>query len=109
MVEKWSVYNPLTIEERILLKEALDLNLSYKEIGLYVGREKSIVIREAKRLGHYSLYDPYKAQEHYENIQINRYKKKQQVLKTEKIENLKPEKKSNRRKKKECPNCGCEF
>lgn len=69
MVEKWSTYNPLTIEERRLIKEGIDLNMSYREIGIHARRSKSVVMREAKRLGDFKNYDPDKAQNHFENKQ----------------------------------------
>jgi IS30 family transposase len=75
MVGKWSCKNPLTIGERRLIKEGLDLNMSYQEIGQYVGRHKSVVLRESKRLGDTKKYDPDKAQEHFEQKQIAKRKK----------------------------------
>ena len=69
MVEKWSCINPLSIEERKLIKEGLDLNMSYREISIHVGRCKSVVMREAKRLGDIKIYDPEKAQENFEEKQ----------------------------------------
>ena len=69
MVEKWSCINPLTIEERRLIKEGLDLNMTYREISLHAGRCKSVVMREAKRLGNIKDYDPDKAQAHFEEKQ----------------------------------------
>ncbi len=58
--------NSLTMEERVKIKEALDMNLSYREIAEYVGRPKTTVCREAKRLGNYTDYDPIKAQKDFE-------------------------------------------
>lgn len=75
MVNKWSCKNPLTIEERRLIKEALDLNMNYREIGLHVGRHKSVVMREAKRLGDVSKYDAEMAQTHFEKKQRDKHKK----------------------------------
>lgn len=70
MVEKWSCINPLTIHERRLIKEGLDLNMSYREISLHTGRCKSVVLRESKRLGEVKNYEPEKAQEHFEQKQM---------------------------------------
>lgn len=69
MVSRWSVNNALTIEERIKLKEGLDLGMCYREIGKYVGRHKSTMVKEAKRLGTPENYDPIKAQEDFERKQ----------------------------------------
>jgi IS30 family transposase len=66
MVCKWMAYNPLKLEERKKIKEAIDLNMSYSEMAEHVGRAKSVVMREAKRFGHYTLYDPEKAQQQFE-------------------------------------------
>lgn len=70
MVEKWSCINPLTIDERRLIKEGLDLNMSYREISIHAGRCKSVVMREAKRLGTCKDYDPDMAQAHFEDKQM---------------------------------------
>lgn len=69
MVGKWSVKNPLTIDERKLLQEGLRLNLSYAQLAQYVGRDKSTLWREAKRLGDVENYTAEKAQEHFERLQ----------------------------------------
>ncbi len=69
MVELWSVKNPITLEERKKIKEGIDMGMSYKELGIYVGRSKSGVLRESKRLGTVNNYDPNKAQEHFEKKQ----------------------------------------
>lgn len=58
--------NPLTLDERKKLKEGLELHLSYTQLAKYVGRNKSTLIRESKRLGNADSYDPEKAQEHSE-------------------------------------------
>ena len=72
MVSKWSVRNPLTIEDRKKIHEGLKLNMSYGQMALHVGRSKSTVLRESKRLGDTSDYDPEKAQSHFEDIQLAR-------------------------------------
>lgn len=69
MPKEWVAVNALTIEERQKIKEAIDMNMSYSEMGEYVGRDKSTVMREAKRLGHFSQYDPNKAQKDFESKQ----------------------------------------
>jgi len=69
MVGKWSVKNPLTLEERIKIKEALDLGMSYREMAEYVKRGKTTVKRESKRLGAIEMYDPKKAQSDFETKQ----------------------------------------
>ncbi len=66
MVEKWSCRNPLTFEERQKIKEGLMMDMTYRQLGEYVGRAKSVVMREAKRLGDIRKYDAKKAQEHFE-------------------------------------------
>lgn len=83
MVGKWSCFNPLTIEERRLIKEGLDLDMSYGKIALHVGRCKSVVMREAKRLRDIREYDPEKAQEDFEEKQnghgFGRWQKKKKL------------------------------
>lgn len=81
MVGKWSVKNPLTIEERIKIKEGLDLNLSYSQLAVFVGRYKSTVMREAKRLGTPEEYDPFEAQRNFEQGQIDKYRRITATLK----------------------------
>lgn len=76
MPGKWKAVNPLTIEERQLIKEGLDLNMSYSQLALHVGRCKSVVMRESKRLGKYQNYDPVKAQSDFEEKQKMIGKKK---------------------------------
>ena len=76
MVCEWIAYHPLTIDERKKIKEGLDLNMSYREIASHVGRVKSVVIREAKRLGNAKNYDPVEAQKDFENKQKLIRKKK---------------------------------
>lgn len=66
MVNKFKCRNPLTIEERRLIKEGLDLNMTYREIAIHANRSKTTVIREAKRLGDIEDYDPDEAQRHFE-------------------------------------------
>lgn len=72
MVTKWSVRNPLTIDERRKIHEALQMNMSYGQMALHVGRHKSTVLRECKRLGDTEDYDPEKAQSNFEGIQMAR-------------------------------------
>lgn len=63
---KWIAINPLSIEERFKIKEGLDLDLSYSQLAIHVGRCKSVVLRESKRLGKAENYDPLKAQADFE-------------------------------------------
>lgn len=79
MVTKWSVKNPLTIDERRKILEALSLNMSYSQMALHVGRSKSACIRESKRLGETSDYDPDRAQSHFEGIQLSRRKNRSET------------------------------
>lgn len=70
MVGRWIANNPLTIEERRKIKEGIDLGMSYREIGLHVGRAKSTVLRESKRISPYPWnYDPDLAQLDFEEKQ----------------------------------------
>lgn len=75
MVGKWSVKNPLTLEERIKIKEGLDKGLSYAQLSEYVGRPKSTIRKECKcrgRAASIEEYDPVKAQMHFEETQRNK-------------------------------------
>lgn len=69
MVGKWSCRNPLTIEERRKIMYGLDYGMNYREIAEYVGRCKSVVIRESKRLGCVSKYNSEFAQIDFEDKQ----------------------------------------
>ncbi len=69
MVGKWMCKNPLTLQERILIKEGLDLNMSYREICDHSKRPKSTIRRECKRLGDVKNYDAYEAQKDFEQKQ----------------------------------------
>ncbi len=80
MVSKWIAINPLTIDERRMIKEGINLNMSYSELSEYVGRCKSVVCREAKRLGKAFDYDPDKAQADFEMKQKLIGKRKDYVL-----------------------------
>lgn len=71
MVELWKAKNPLRIEERRKIKEAIELGLSYRQMALFVDRPKSTVLRESKRLGKFTNYDPDKAQKDFEEKQKN--------------------------------------
>ena len=78
MVGQWMQKNPLTLDERIKIKEALDMGLSYQGIGQYVGRAKSVVMREIKR---FKDYDPEEAEKDF----IKRAKAKKEWLSRKKI------------------------
>ncbi len=71
MPGKWSVKNPLTLIERKMIQEALEMHasFSYNDIAKYVQRSKKTIIRECKRLGN-EKYDAEKAQKHFENLQL---------------------------------------
>jgi IS30 family transposase len=82
MVGKWGCKNPLTIEERRKIKEGLDMQMTYREIADLVARNKTTIQYEVKRLGKdISKYDPEKAQEHFEQLQINKSPKISATLK----------------------------
>ncbi len=66
MPGRWIAINPLSIDERLKVKEGLELDLSYSQLALHVGRCKSVVMREAKRLGKPEEYDAHKAQADFE-------------------------------------------
>lgn len=68
----WSVKNPLTFDERLKIAIGLSEGLSYGQLAKYVGRCKSVVMRESKRLGDANKYNPELAQKNFEQIQINR-------------------------------------
>jgi IS30 family transposase len=69
MISKWKAINPLTIHERRLIAEGIRVGMSYRQLGLHVGRHKSVVLREVKRLGEPSNYIPEKAQKDFEDKQ----------------------------------------
>lgn len=77
MPGKWKAINPLRLEERKKIREGLDLNLIYSQLALHVGRCKSVVLRESKRLGKHENYDPIGAQADFEEKQklVGRKKK----------------------------------
>lgn len=81
MAGKWSVKNPLTLEERIRIKEGLDANLYYYQIAICIGRGKTTIIKESHRLGDIENYDPHAAQKHFENLQKLSRKKISETLK----------------------------
>lgn len=60
---------PVSFEERKKIKQGHDLGLSYRELALHVGRCKSVVLRESKRLGEREDYDPILAQKNFESKQ----------------------------------------
>jgi len=71
MVSKVKANNPLTIHERRFIKECLNLNHSYGFIAKEMARAKSTIIRECKRLGDFTNYDPDLAQNDFEEKQKN--------------------------------------
>jgi len=74
-MELWSCRNPLTIEERRQIKQGIDEGLSSREIGKAIGRGKSVIARESKRLGRWSDYDPDLAQKDFEKKQRDGWSK----------------------------------
>ncbi len=76
MVCEWSAYRPLTLTERHKIKEALVADMSYSQMAIYVGRPKSTVMREAKRLGDIRKYSPIKAHEDFLQKHDNKKRKK---------------------------------
>ena len=66
MVGIWRSINPLTLHERRLIKQGIDLGMSYGQLAKHVGRCKSVVMRESKRLGKPWDYNPDKAQKDFE-------------------------------------------
>lgn len=77
MVNKWICRNPISIQERKKIEEGIKMQMTYREIGEFVGRPKTTVIRESKRLGNVDKYDAEKAQNDFELKQKNcGYKKK---------------------------------
>lgn len=81
MATEWMVKNPLTLAERVMIKEGLDGGMSFREIGKYVGRNKTTIIYEARRLGNLDNYDPEKAQENFERRQRERKTRLNKVTK----------------------------
>ena len=79
MPRKWIAINALRIEERHKIKEGLMLDMSYSELAIHVGRCKSVVMRESKRLGLPGDYDAVKAQADFEAKQKLIGKKKHNV------------------------------
>jgi IS30 family transposase len=71
MPGKWSVKNPLTLEERKAIQELINAqpDLSGRDIALFIKRGKSTIMRELKRLGN-EKYNADKAQQHFENLQL---------------------------------------
>ena len=67
--------NPLTLAERMKIKEGLNKNLSYSQLAVFVGRYKSTVMRESKRLGSPEQYDPIEAQKNFEEGQRDKYRR----------------------------------
>lgn len=75
MVGKWSVRNPLTFQERMVIKNGIENDLSYSEIAYSIKRANTTIKKEARRLGDVMDYDPVKAQEHFERKQFEGWKK----------------------------------
>lgn len=69
MPGKWIANNPLSFHERELVEEGIKLNLSYSQIAKHVGRCKSVVMRESKRIGTPDEYTALKGQADFEEKQ----------------------------------------
>jgi IS30 family transposase len=69
MIKRYKVKNPLTLEERKKIKEGLESFLTFKQIADTLGRAKSTVLRESKRLGR-GRYDPVKAHKDFRKKQM---------------------------------------
>jgi len=71
----------MKIEERIKIKAGLDANMTYVEIAESIGRAKSTIQRECKRLGGFWNYEPKRAQKDFEEKQklVGRKKEKNYV------------------------------
>jgi IS30 family transposase len=80
MVSKWSVKNPLSLDERKKIYEGLQTPLTYQQIAAGMNRSKSTVRRESMRLGDIKDYDPEKAQQHFEALQVKKNSKMQIAL-----------------------------
>jgi IS30 family transposase len=69
MVSIFKGKNHLTIDDRKKIQEGIALGLTYREIGETINRAKSVIIREAKRLGDFQDYEAEKAQSNFESKQ----------------------------------------
>lgn len=81
-MEKWSCRNPLSIEERKSIENGIRLGRSSREIGKEINRNKSIILRESKRLGNSDEYNAEKAQENFEYKQREGWRKSRETKKT---------------------------
>jgi IS30 family transposase len=70
MVGKYKVKNHLTLAERRQIREGVEADLSYRRIAEDLGRAKSTIIRECKRLGDPQDYDPLKAHQNFKKKQM---------------------------------------
>lgn len=70
MVYKYKVKNHLTLKERQEIRKGIDADLSYLKIAESLGRAKSTVLRECKRLGDPQRYDPLKAHQNFKKKQM---------------------------------------
>jgi IS30 family transposase len=80
MISKWSVKNPLSLDERKHIHELIQTTLTYQEIATKMNRSKSTIRRESRRLGNVKDYDPEKAQQHFEALQMAKNTKMQLAL-----------------------------
>lgn len=80
MISKWSVKNPLSLDERKQIYEGIQASLSYSNIAKIMNRAKSTIRRESLRLGGVDDYDPERAQKHFEALQEEKNRKMQIAL-----------------------------
>lgn len=90
MASRWMCRDPLTIDERREIKKYLDLDITYRGIAGIMHRAKSTISREARRLGETVDYDPDRAQEHFEKLQMQTRDKIRQTLKNKSHEKKDP-------------------
>ncbi len=74
-MHKWSNKNPLTIRERKIIQKGIENKLTSLEIAEQLGRGKTTITREAKRLGSIDDYDAEEAQKDFEKKQFEGRKK----------------------------------
>lgn len=89
MPGKWMCKNPLSLEQRMKIEIGLSMKLTYSELAVYVGRCKSVVLRESKRLGDHKDYDAHLAQQDFEHKQMKRKKNYEEEYHKEKVPKLK--------------------
>lgn len=84
-MEKWSCRNPLSIDDRKFIQHGITSGMSSREIGKEIGRCKSVVLRESKRLGDIKNYDAEMAQHDFEKKQREGWKKCSETQKSKRF------------------------